>query len=278
MVDFHARKPVPLLAGWIDMLWMCENYRPGHRVEFKLPDASLAWIINLKEDRIRVFEYQRPDRSVTLPGSIIAGPQTAYYYLDTECQECCLGIQFKPGGASPFLGNLVGELKDVDMPLKDGLGRRLPVDELRERLLEACGAEQRFQLVEQYLMRCLEKTILTPKGHPAVAYALQLFKQRPAAAPAIHEIADLANLSTERFIRVFKDEIGMTPKSFGSIARFQQALRMIRKDRIIPTIDMALSCGYYDQSHFYREFRKYANMTPTELYNRQDILENHVPL
>lgn len=47
---------------------------------------------------------------------------------------------------------------------------------------------------------------------------------------------------------------------------------------INPNIDFALSSGYYDQSHLYGEFRKYANMTPTELLPKQDILENHVPL
>ncbi|MDR9853877.1 AraC family transcriptional regulator [Paenibacillus sp. VCA1] len=277
-MNFHARKPGQALARWIDKLWICEGYHPSHRLEFKLPDASLAWIINLKEDQIRVFESNRMDRLMILPGSIIAGPRSTYYYLDTVCQELCMGIQFKPGGALPFHGNLVGKLKDVDMPLEDGLGRHSHVDDLRERLQETSVAEERFQLVEQYLLRSLEKKIMVPKGHPAVAYALQMFEHSPAAAPSIAEIADMANLSTERYIRVFKEEVGLTPKNYGSIVRFQLALRMIREERVNPSIDMALSSGYYDQSHLYREFHKYANMSPAELFRRQDILENHVPL
>ena len=277
-MNFHARKPRHVLARWIDKLWICEGYRPNHRLEFKLPDASLAWIINLKEDRIRVFESNRMDRHMILPGSIIAGPRSSYYYLDTLCQESCMGIQFKPGGALPFLGNLVGELKDVDMPLEYGLGRYSHVADLWERLQETSKAEERFQLVEQYLLRCLEKKITVPKGHPAVAFALQMFEQSPATAPSIAEIADMANLSTERFIRVFKEEVGLTPKNYGSIVRFQLAFRMIRQERVNPSVDLALSSGYYDQSHMHREFHKYANMTPAELFRKQDILENHVPL
>jgi len=218
------------------------------------------------------------DRLVNLPGSIIAGPRSSYYYLDTVCQESCMGIQFQPGGALPFLGNLVGKLKDVDMPLEDGLARHSHVDDLRKRLQETSAADERFQLVEQYLLRCLEKKIMVPKGHSAVAYAVQMFEYSPAATPSIAKIADMANLSTERFIRVFKEEVGLTPKNYGSIARFRLAFRMIREERIDPSIDMALSSGYYDQSHLYREFHKYANMTPAELLRRQDILENHVPL
>jgi len=189
-----------------------------------------------------------------------------------------MGIQFKPGGALPFLGNLIGKLKDVDMPLEDGLGRHSHVDDLRERLQETSVAEDRFQFVERYLLRSLEKKMMIPKGHPAVAYALQMFEQSPAAAPSIAEIADMANLSTEHFIRVFKEEVGLTPKNYGSIVRFQLALRMIRQGRVNPSIDMALSSGYYDQSHLYREFHKYANMTPAELFRKQDMLDNHVPL
>ncbi|MFB9278733.1 helix-turn-helix domain-containing protein [Cohnella cellulosilytica] len=277
-MKFHARKPGPILARWIDKLWICEDYRPGHRMEFKFPDASLAWIINLKEDWIRVFESKRMDRHRTLPGSIIAGPRSSYYYLDTICQETCMGIQFRPGGALPFLGHLVGELKDMDMPLGEGLGRYGQADELRERLQETAAAEERFQLVEQYLLRRLERETIVPKGHPAVAYALQRFERSPADAPSIAEIADMANLSTEHFIRVFKEEVGLTPKNYGSIVRFQRTLRMIRQERVGSGIDLALSSGYYDQSHLHREFRKYANMTPAELFCKQDLLMNHVPI
>lgn len=277
-MKFYARKPGPILARWIDKLWICEGYQPSHRFELKLPDASLAWIINLKEDRIRVFESNRMDRPMFLPGSIIAGPRSSYYYLDTVCQESCMGIQFKPGGALPFLGNLVGSLRDVDMPLEYGLGRASRVADLRERLQETSRTEERFQIVEQYLLQGLEKKMRDPKGHPAVAYALQMFERSPATAPSIAEIADMANLSTERFIRVFKEEVGLTPKNYGSIVRFRLAFRMIRQERVNPSVDMALSSGYYDQSHMYREFRKYANMTPVELFRNSDIFENHVPL
>ncbi|WP_371822730.1 helix-turn-helix domain-containing protein [Cohnella sp. LGH] len=277
-MKFYARKPGPILERWIDNLWICEGYHPSHRFELKLPDASLAWIINLKEDRIRVYGGNRMGRPMLLPGSIIAGPRSSYYYLDTVCQESCMGIQFKPGGALPFLGDLVGSLKDVDMPLEYGLGRSSRVADLREKLQETLIAEERFQIVEQYLLRRLEKKMRDPKGHPAVAYALQMFERSPATAPSIAEIADMANLSTERFIRVFKEEVGLTPKNYGSIVRFQLAFRMIRQERVNPSVDLALSSGYYDQSHMNREFRKYANRTPAELFRNQDIFENHVPL
>lgn len=277
-MNFHARKPGQALAKWIDKLWICEDYRPPHRLEYKLPDTSLAWIINLKEDRIRVFANNRLDRPIMLPGSIIAGPRSSYYYLDTECQESCIGIQFKPGGALPFLGNGAGAFQDKDMPLEEGLGRQGRVEDLRERLQETAAAEQRFQLVEQFLLRCLEKNVTVPKGHPAVAYALRMFEHSPAAAPPVAAIADMANLSTERFIRVFKEEVGLTPKQYGNIVRFQLAVRRLREERVYPSAGLALSGGYYDQSHLYREFRKYANMTPTELFRRQDLIEHHVPL
>jgi len=277
-MNFHARKPGHQLARWIDKLWICDGYRPSHQLESRLPDASMAWIFNLREDRIKVFEGSRTDRSMLLPGSIIAGPRSSSCCLDTVSQQSCMGIQFKPGGALPFLGNLVGELRDVDMPLAYALGRSSHVTDLRERLQEASTAEERFQLAEQYLLRCLAKKIVVPNGHPAVAYALRMMEQSPSDMPSIARIADMANLSTERFIRVFKKEVGLTPKNYGSVMRFQLAIRKIRQERVKPGIDLALSSGYYDQSHMVREFLKHANMTPTELFRKQDVFENHIPL
>ncbi|WP_372630095.1 helix-turn-helix domain-containing protein [Cohnella sp.] len=277
-MKFYARKPGHDLARWIDKLWICEGYRPSHQLESKLPDASMAWIINLQEDRIRVFERNRMDRSMILPGCIIAGPRSSSYYLDTVCQESCLGIQFKPGGALPFLGKWVGELQDVDVPLEHALNRYSHVADLRERLQEATMAEERLQLVEQYLLRYLEQKIVVPKGHPAVAYALRMIENSPATSPSIERIADMANLSAERFIRVFKAEVGMTPKNYANVMRFQFAVRMMRQARAKPGINLALSSGYYDQSHMYREFLKYANMTPAELFSRPLIYEKHIPV
>jgi AraC-like DNA-binding protein len=69
-------------------------------------------------------------------------------------------------------------------------------------------------------------------------------------------------LSRRTFIRRFTDEVGLTPKLFWRIQRFQEALRLVRTGRRPAWADVALDCGYYDQAHFIRDFRAFSGLTP----------------
>ena len=271
----HLCKPSPALRTWIDFYWICEDYHPLHKLEYKLPDPHTSWIITLRQDRIRIYGHGTTDRYELMPGAIIAGPKTSRYWLDTECQNACLGIEFKPGGAYPFLGSRMFELQDSDMPLQEAI-RHPDTASLRCELAELSAPMERFRRVEQFLTDCLAGRIDNPGGHPAVSAGLQALAGNPGAA-LVRELAEKANLSTERFIQLFKRETGLTPKQYAGVVRFQRAVQHLRQNPGGDGLETALACGYYDQSHFNRDFRLRSGMTPMEMQRRDDIIFNHVP-
>ncbi|MBP1994143.1 helix-turn-helix domain-containing protein [Paenibacillus eucommiae] len=91
-------------------------------------------------------------------------------------------------------------------------------------------------------------------------------------------VAERANLSTEWFIQLFKRETGLTPKQYAGVIRFQRAVDHLRCKPEGDGQETELTCGYYDQSHFIRDFRLRTGMTPTEMLRRDDIVFNHVPV
>lgn len=136
---------------------------------------------------------------------------------------------------------------------------------------------ERFRRVEQFLIGCLARQIEFPKGHSAVSVGRRELAANPAATLVL-EMAEKANLCTERFIQLFKQETGLTPKQYAGVVRFQRAVEHLRKKPGVDGLETALACGYYDQSHFNRDFRLRSGMTPTEMMRRDDIVSNHVPV
>lgn len=90
---------------------------------------------------------------------------------------------------------------------------------------------------------------------------------------AVSELAEQTGY-TERYInKVFKQNMGINPKTFGMIMKFQKVIQKINQEEECKLTDIGVDVGYYDQSHFIRDFKKYAALTPKEY--RKMILENN---
>jgi AraC-like DNA-binding protein len=181
-----------------------------------------------------------------------------------------MGVQFTAGGAWPFLGFPTGELHNQHLSLSAIWGRR--ADELHHQLLEARSAKARFRTLEETLLERLHEAAPQPA---AVKYALAAFDRTPHDQ-AIGTVSETVGLSARRFIEVFGDHVGMTPKLYCRVRRFQTVLRLIGGQATVDWAQVALACGYFDQAHFNRDFRAFAGVTPTTYLLEQSEHPNHV--
>ena len=83
-------------------------------------------------------------------------------------------------------------------------------------------------------------------------------------------------MSAKRFIERFKAQVGVSPKRYCRIRRFQQAVARAHRGRPVDWAQVALDCGYYDQSHFIHEFRAFSGLTPTAYQASRTPFQNHV--
>jgi methylphosphotriester-DNA--protein-cysteine methyltransferase len=146
--------------------------------------------------------------------------------------------------------------------------------ELKERLLEARTWPARFRIVEAMLLAQLTGRTTS---HPAVAFALDTI-QASAHVQTIGRLTERIGLSPRRFIEVFSSQVGLTPKVFCRVRRFQRVLQAITRDKNVDWADVAVAGGYYDQAHFIHDFRAFSGTNPTA-YMRAGVRErNHIPL
>jgi AraC-like DNA-binding protein len=81
----------------------------------------------------------------------------------------------------------------------------------------------------------------------------------------IGALVDETGWSQKHLISQFREHIGLAPKIFARVMRFGRAVDRLRRREHACLTELALDCGYYDQSHFDRDFRNFSGVTPTDL-------------
>lgn len=269
---YRSYTPAPPLSDFIRRIWLCSD-APSHRRERILPSGTIELVVNLREDEIRIYDPSRPDRCTRLSGAIVSGPYSRFFVIDPLQHAAILGVHFKPGGAYPFLGAVANELADRHLDLETLWGWQAV--ELRERLCAAGTPAERFSLMEAALLARLRRPT---QRHGAVPVALGAFEQMGTEV-RVREVAEHVGLSQRRLIQVFAAEVGLTPKLYYRIRRFQRARLLAQKATAPDWARLAVDCGYFDQSHLIRDFLAFSGLSPADYLRRRSehVLPNHVP-
>ena len=270
-MQLHSRRPGPPLDEFVEALWVFQGDPQPHAKDRALPDGCAALIVNLTEDRTRVYDRHDFSLRQTFNGCALVGPQTEYNVIDTGLISAA-GIHFKPGGAYPFLAPPADELHGSQLPLDVLWGGF--AGELRERLLEAANTDEQLSILEQALLSRARRTLAR---HPAVRFALQQFQGGPRTK-TIADVTGLTGLSARRFIEVFRREVGLTPKLFCRVGRFQRVLQRFAAGKRVEWTDVALEAGYFDQAHFIHDFKAFSGINPSTYAETRSPFPNHVPL
>jgi AraC-like DNA-binding protein len=272
---YLTHNPGPPLSRFVHTFWLCEDYAQSHAMERVLPTGEMQIVVNLLEDRFCVYDSDDTDLCRSFGGALLSGAHSEYKLISTAAQAYAIGVYFKPGGAFPFLRMPAGELRDATVSL-DTLWGAAAVD-LRHQLLEAPAHQARFQILERVLLSELKRDF---DRQCAVGFALRRFMAQPHVT-TIAGVTGEIGLSPKKFIQVFRDETGFTPKVFCRIRRFQQALGLMHAGeggRSVEWADVALDCGYFDQAHFIHDFRAFSGINPTTYLARRTQHQNHVRL
>jgi len=259
---FNFYKPKPPVSNFVDSLWLYEGYQSERQTERILPTGTLELVVNLRQNELGFYDPERPENCARLSGAVVSGAFGRGFAPAPAEEAFIIGVHFKAGGAFPFLELPVGDLADTHVDLETLWGPT--AGRLRERLCEARTSAERFQLLEEALLSRLCHGV---EQHYAVSAALEMFGKNQVG-PRVREAAKHLCLSQRRFIQIFKAEVGMTPKLFSRIQRFQQTRTFIQHNPSINWADLAVDLGYFDQSHFIREFLEFSGLSPTDYISR----------
>jgi AraC-like DNA-binding protein len=239
-----------------------------------LPDGTFELIIDLREQPRAVFDRETMQRRATFRRGWFSGSHSGYIIIDALPASSMIGVHFKAGGAVPFLGSPADELRDRVVELEAIWGAR--AWDLRDQLLAARGPQAKFRRLEQFLLDRLERWS-APGRSRHVSWALQRLLGQPEM-PAIRDVVDELGISHKHFVAQFRRQVGLTPKLFCRIQRFQQVLSRIASQQTVEWADVACGCGYFDQAHFVHDFQSFSGLNPSAYLSHRLEDPKFVPL
>lgn len=169
-------------------------------------------------------------------------------------------IRLPPLTAYRLLGRPLTELTNAVVELPEVLGPG--TDRLVQRLAGAPDWSSRFALLDDEFAARLAGT-----DPPAaeIAWALARLRRHHGRLP-VGPLATATGWSQRHFTARFRAQVGMAPKQFARVLRFQHAVGRMRGAPEPCWAEIAAAAGYYDQPHLNREFRELAGVTPGELF------------
>jgi AraC-like DNA-binding protein len=250
-------KPDGPLSAFVDYLWYMESPSPLGGNELSLPDGSVDLIIDLSSAQ-KVPMANASHERLLLDPVFVCGPHSRPFVICNTPETRVIGVHFKIGGAYPLLGWPLNQLLNVMLPMDSIWGSM--AGELREELLDLTNVDDMFRMLSRRLMNLAANRLPI---HPAVQYAIEQLDIGEQTGH-IQLLVDRIGMSHRRFIELFKRETGYTPKSYSRIRRFQSVLKtMGSSPNDIDWSDLALGSGYYDQSHFIKDFRAFSGLSPS---------------
>ncbi len=184
-------------------------------------------------------------------------------------------VAFKKGKAFPFYPFPMSDLADTVAEADLVFGRTFR--DLREQLLAANGPARMFQMVERFLLKQAGDAIREDSSTRCIDYALSSIIHRPTLR-RLDRLSNDIGYSQKHFIDLFRRRVGVTPKQYLRIMRFQKVICEIERDGFIPWNRISLESGYYDQSHFIHDFKHFSGFTPNDYMKRKTTTLNYVPV
>lgn len=249
---FHVI-PVHPLRPYIDRLWGWES-RPGELITLPslLPGTGAEVF----------FHYRTPFRRLTAAETSCALERAHLFCVRADPAQLCpsgdigfVAIRFRAGSLHRFIDLPCAELLDTTCSASDLWGAKGRV--LADGVLDAHSIPEKLRLIQVFLLKQLQRGQSDQLVELAIA---KIYRAVPGLS--IDDLAASLGIGRRQLERRFQALTGQTPSEVRRLSRFQKVVRALMLDHALDPLDAALCHGYYDQSHFIRDFKDLAMTTP----------------
>ncbi len=245
-MSYQVIAPPASLKNYVSHFWMLENETEEFSPKaFTVMSTGVPGLIFQENPNVFTgFEGEQ------LPQLFVFGQATKCGQLLGGGSFRTIGVNFHPSALKPVFGLNAHELTDQNICIS-----QLIQTSLSEQLLGCSSLQQRVACIAAFLQAQIHRHGYENKK---LDYAWTALQQGKRIAQILHDL----HLSERSLERLFLTHIGITPILYARICRFQSSMALLRQGSFRSLTDIAHSLGYFDQSHFIRDFKLFSGVTP----------------
>jgi AraC-like DNA-binding protein len=256
-VNYREIIPGDRLKHYVRCYYIYESDSAVSYYDTVFPSGSMELIFNLGSGQWQTAEA---DEFITMPSVELWGQITKPMAIRSIGKNVMLGIRFFPFGATWFLDEALDIFNDRVTDYLQIENRNTGT--LYSKLLEANGWNERIILIEEFLLSRLSG-LQKNMSKSLIVSDVMIGLSEDGYPAGIGKIAPRYGITSRYLQKLFVQHTGLTPKMYSKITRFQNSLRLVsRKDSSLTSV--AYECGYFDQSHFIKEFKSFTGVTPSD--------------
>ncbi|MDR1761041.1 MAG: AraC family transcriptional regulator [Bacteroidales bacterium] len=263
-MSVHFATPSQTLAPFIKRYWAIENVLGKGKV-------CVQRIIPTGLTELMLYFTPRPkiltESKYVSDNVALYGHQNDFYDMELTGNLSVFSIVFQPQGLMRFFNFPLREIFNRNVSLKDISGQA--GRDLEEKMNEATTFRQRVYTAETYLSELL-KNNCDDFEFSRINHIAELIKQT-CGKITVNQLASAAYLSRKQFERIFSEHIGVSPKQYLKIIRFQSAIFQKQQNSNLTMTDLSYNSGYFDQSHFINDFKSLSGLTPKQYFTENEI-------
>lgn len=256
--DFRFYKPCKELQPYVRYYWVFKSNQSLNTLTFPI---GCPQIIFHKQTPLYIPELGTAQPEFTISGQV---NYPSHLYADGNVEM--IVVVFQPYTLKAFLNLPISLFHHQEVSGYDLENKHL--NQLAAQIFDCENTSLCISLIEQWLLSRIAGALTLKTAYElkrTVAALKQLFVM---PSTSVTELASTACLSKKQFERLFNELVGANPKEYARIVRFQKSLKLLQHGSEDTSLaQLAYQCGYADQSHFIREFRRFSGYTPLSLLN-----------
>lgn len=266
---FIAVDPLPLLKPYVAKIQVYESSGrlPSEERKLIVPNANLKLTLTYRNGIVAGIgnnTFSQSENKLSLTGLI-----DIPVLLDSteDAQTGTIIVEFHPLGAYRFFRLSYAEVQNQIVELRDLIG--LQAEELRTRLMEHPSILDKLRLLQDFLVKQLERTV----ADPIYDYCIHRIVDTSGLI-SVAQLEKETGYSARWLHHKFLERLGTGSKNFSEIVRFKQFYLAYSSGVKLSGLKDQIYQYYHDQSHFLRSFKRFTGTTPTELQNSLNELAN----
>lgn len=261
-MQFSRIDPSKALRDLVECYWIVEHDDPATVIQKIIPDGFTEIIFHFGDS----YEINLDDRWVLQPRNLLAGQISRYFHLRNTGTSGILGIKFRPAALTHLFNISMRDLTDRVVDVRDWIPDH--ASHWENALHSVTDYRERIALLETSLVALHIRDVLQQPIEKALD---SIFRTKGSIT--VGDMCHEAGVQERQLERLFRKYIGLSPKFFARVIRFSTIFQVVNEKEWNGSA-LGLESGFYDQSHFIRNFKAFTGEDPSRYFFDEKSLAN----